>query len=253
MHAFLGLMLGFFSILVAFPAFAQGNQPQPVYEPEPPPLGYPQPGYPPQSYPQQGYPEQSPPQSFPPPSYYQPPHPISTPAYTRGMLVMPYVGFATPVASASDKYGTGFRIGSLLGWHMNRQLSINVEFTFDGLRPKGSLSDVSDGAIDSSFSPLFHLPIGKLELVVGPKIGFYEENLSYTTNGMSYNYSSKGLMFGFNMGALVGIGSIAIGGLFSYTGRYYSSWCWPIDIANTACIYASRTFQTVSFNGVVLF
>jgi hypothetical protein len=253
MHAFLDLTVGVFSILFAFSAFAQGNQPQPAYEPEPPPLGYPQPGYPPQNYPQQGYPEQSPPQSFPPPSSNQAASPVSTPGYARGMLVMPYVGFATPVGSASNSYDTGLRIGSLLGWHLNRRLSVNVELTLDILNPKGFPSGISDSTLDSSFGPLVHLPIGRLEIVVGPKIGFFQETLSYTGNSVSYSDSYNGFLFGANLGVLAGLGMIAIGGLFSYTGRYYSNPCQMINDVGNSCTNEPGTFHTVSLSGVVLF
>ena len=60
-------------------------------------------------------------------------------------------------------------------------------------------------------------------------------------------------MFGANVGLLAGIGNIAIGGLFSYTGRHYSSGCQLIGNLDNGCVYASGTFQTVSLNGVILF
>ena len=253
MHASLGLTVGLFSILVAFPAFAQENQPQPAYEPEPPPLGYPQPGYPPQNSPQQGYPEQSPPQSFPPPPSNEAASPASTPGYARGVLVMPYVGFATPVGSASNSYDSGMRIGSLLGWHLNRRLSVNVELTLDILNPKGLPSGISDSTLDSSFVPLVHLPIGRLEILVGPKIGFFQETLSYTSNSVSYSDSYNGFLFGANLAVLAGLGTIAIGGLFSYTGRYYSNPCQLINDVGNSCTNEPGTFHTVSLSGVVLF
>ncbi len=245
-HVLLGLTVGAFSLLVASSAFAQY---QPGYPPQYPPQSYPQP-YPPPSYPQP-----YPPPSYPPPGYYQGPPLVYGPPYTRGLLFMPYIGFATPVGGTGDNYDTGLRIGTLLGWHLNRQLSMNVEFTLDFLNPKGVSSEVSDIASDFSFSPLLHLPLryGPLELIVGPKIGFFEETISYTINGDSYNDSYSGLMFGVNAGLLVGMGSVAIGGLFSYTGRHYSSGCETIDYVGNGCTYASGTFHTVSFNGVILF
>jgi hypothetical protein len=252
-HAPLDLTVGLFSILVAFPAFAQGSQPQPAYEPEPPPLGYPQPGYPPQNSPQQGHPEQSPPQSFPAPPSNEAASPASTPGYARGMLVMPYVGFATPVGSASNSYDSGMRIGSLLGWHLNRRLSVNVELTLDILNPKGFPSGISDSTLDSSFVPLVHLPIGRLEILLGPKIGFFQETLSYTSNSVSYSDSYNGFLFGANLGVLAGLGTIAIGGLFSYTGRYYSNPCQLINDVGNSCTNEPGTFHTLSLSGVVLF
>jgi hypothetical protein len=169
---------------------------------------------------------------------------------------MPYIGFATPVGNTGSTYDTNLRIGTLLGWHVNRLLSMNAEFTLDFLNPKGVSSDVSDIALDVSFSPLFHLPLGRgnLELIVGPKIGFFDEDESFTAStGDSYDNSYSGVMFGVNVGLLAGVGNIAIGGLFSYTGRYYSSWCQTIDGLDNGCTDTSGTFHTVSLNGVVLF
>jgi hypothetical protein len=90
-------------------------------------------------------------------------------------------------------------------------------------------------------------------MIIGPKIGFFEENISYSIAGDSYNDSYSGAMFGVNVGLLAGMGNIAIGGLFSYTGRHYSSGCETVDNFDNGCTYSSGTFHTVSFNGVVLF
>lgn len=173
---------------------------------------------------------------------------------------MPYVGFATPVGSTSDSYDAGFRMGSFLGWHVTHQLSINGEFTIDFLNPKAVVSDTSDNALDFAFSPLFHRPIGhgNLDLVMGPKVGFFEETVSHTMTGTNYTEAYNGLyysglMFGANAGILAGIGNIAVGGLFNYTGRHFSVGCEMINGHNNGCTGPSGTFQMVAFNGVVLF
>ena len=243
MHASLGLTVGVFSILVGFPAFAQENQPQPAYEPEPPP---------------QGSPQQHPSSGNPPPDYHQAPVSVDVPIYARRLLVMPYIGVATligsrsppPVGGASESYDTGFRMGSLLGWRPSSHFSINGEFTVDFLNPpKGVFLDVT---LDLSFSPLFHLSIGKLEIVVGPKVGFSDEIQTWTVNDQSYNSSYSGLMFGANAGVLAKVRSIAIGGLVSYTGRSYTGWCWWTD-GESRCRNGPGTLHTVSLGGVVLF
>jgi hypothetical protein len=243
LHAFLGLTVGLFSILVAFPAFAQGSQPQPAYEPEPPP---------------QGSPQQHSLSGNAPPDYHQAPVSVDEPIYARRLLVMPYIGAATligsrsppPVGGASESYDTGFRMGSLLGWRPSSHFSINGEFTFDFLNPpKGVFLDVT---LDLSFSPLFHLSIGKLEIVVGPKVGFSDEIQTWTVNDQSYNSSYSGLMFGANAGVLAKVRSIAIGGLVSYTGRYYTGWCWWTD-GESRCTNGPGTLHAVSLSGVVLF
>jgi hypothetical protein len=197
-YAHLGMSVGLFSLLVSSPAFAQDDQTEPGL----------------------------PPSRSPPPGSYQVPSPVYTLSHDEGILVMPYVGFVTPVGSATAYYGTGLRIGTLLGWHLSRYLSINIEATLDILNPKGIASSFENYTFDYSLSPLLHLPIGRLALIVGPKIGLFDENLIYTINGNSYNESFSGILFGVNAGLLVDLGRSEIGGLFSYSGRYYSSSPW---------------------------
>ena len=166
---------------------------------------------------------------------------------------MPYVGLVTPIGSTSDFFGTGFRIGILLGTHLWRNLSINVEPTVDILNPKGVASGFADATFDFAFSPLLHLPIANIDLVLGPKIVYFDETLIYTINGNDYNESFTGFLLGVNAGVVVGIGDIAIGGLFSYAGRYYFSPCQVIDQGENRCTYVSGAFHSVSFSGVILF
>ncbi|MGA7742100.1 MAG: hypothetical protein ABSF35_13460 [Polyangia bacterium] len=224
-YAHLALTAGLFSLLVSSPAFAQDDQAEPGF----------------------------PPSRSPPPGSYQEPLPVYTSPHGQGILVMPYVGFVAPVGSATDYYGTGLRIGTLLGWHLSRYLSINVEATLDILNPKGIASSFENYTFDYSLSPLLHLPVGKLALIVGPKIGLFDENLIYTIDGNSYNESFSGILFGVNVGLLVDVGRFEIGGLFSYSGRYYSSPCHVIDEGGNRCTYVSGAFHTVSLSGVVVF
>ena len=249
-YASLGLTVGLFSLLVSSPAFAQDDQAEPGL----PPPAYPFPHPTPPFASGNGQAEPGfPPSRSPPPGSYQVQSPGYTPSHDEGLLVMPYVGFVTPVGSATDYYGTGLRIGTLLGWHFSRYLSINAEFTFDILNPKGIASSFENYTFDYSLSPLLHLPIGKLALIVGPKIGLFNENLIYTVNGNSYNESFSGVLFGVNASLLVDLGRLEVGGLFSYTGRSYSSPCHVIDEGENRCTYVSGAFHTVSFNGVILF
>ena len=166
---------------------------------------------------------------------------------------MPYIGFATPVGTTRDRYDTCLRIGSFLGWHLSRNFSINSELTLDFVNPNGASLEVSNVDLDISLSPLFHLVVGHLDLVAGPKIGLFEETESHTSNGESYNDGYTGVMFGGNVGVLAGIRKIAVGALFSYTGRHYTSQCETVGGAVHGCNAASGTFQTVSLSGVILF
>jgi hypothetical protein len=235
------------------------QQPPPGYQ-QPPPgyqQPYPQQGYPQEQYPQQGYPQgQYPQQPYPPAQEYPPAAPSSgyyapapgygqpayspqpeyvapvptTPAFRRGFLWLPYLGFNVPVGDAAEGLSTGLRLGSLLGFNIPPFLSLNGELNIDILIndvPSGSDNGVSEGVIDFTFSPLFHFGPSHVVFVAGPKIGYF--GYWRTISGGSYyydeNYSGSGIAYGFNFGAFFPLGRIALGGLFNYTGHSWSSYC----------------------------
>jgi hypothetical protein len=242
----------------------QPYQPQPGYQ-QPQqgyqqPQQYPQPGYqqPQQAYPQQQYPQQQyqqpqqyPPQGYapqgnpPPPGYYAPqpqpaygqqpaytPPPVyapppSEPAYRRGFLWMPYIGLNVPAGDTSDFASTGLRLGGIFGFNVGPFLSLNGELTIDILNiDTSSAGSATAAEVDFTFSPLFHVSLPQIELVVGPKLGFFGMSSTYSQSGYSDSTSSgSGLAYGFNAGVFVPLGRIAIGGLLNFTGRSYSSYC----------------------------
>jgi len=271
----IGVTLEALLCLLASAAFAQDNlqgpppdsmqqggaqQERQAPPPEPPQDGIPQqqpqtfpPETPQQIFPQQPpQPQQYPKQSVPLPSHRRSPRPDNEPDYnTPRLLVGGYVGFATPVASMSDHYDTCLRIGIFLGWQLSRNLSLNLELTHDSLKPRLSQNDyaLENVAMDFSFSPLYHLPLGyaNLDIVTGPKLGFFNKFASSWSDGW---------LVGANVGVLVVMGGAALGVLFSYTGRHYSSLC-PAGSADSGgdCLDQMRSImlQTVSLNGVILF
>jgi hypothetical protein len=226
----------------------QQYQPQPGYQQ---PQQYPQPGY---QQPQQGYPQQQPypeqnypqPQQYPqqgyapqgnppPPGYYAPQPtyapppayapPPSEPAYRRGFLWIPYLGFNVPTGSSSDWASTGLRLGGIFGLNVGPFLSLNGELTIDLLNMNTVPGVSATGAeVDFTFSPLFHFDIPGLEFVVGPKLGFFDYSATQSQSGYSdVTYSGSGLAYGVNAGVFVPLGRIAIGGLLNYTSRHFSN------------------------------
>jgi len=247
-----------------YPQPQQGyQQPQQGY----PQQQYPQQGYPqPQQYPQQGYAPQGNP---PPPGYYAPqPQPTyrqpayaPPPAYApvpvetsrRGFLFMPYLGLNVPVGDTSNILSTGFRLGGLMGGMVGPFLSLNGELTIDFLNPKNTSSGISvtEVEFDLAFSPLFHLRLPMLEIVVGPKIGIFALSGSMTDNTGYYadtSYNGSGVVWGLNSGAFIPIGRMAIGGLLSYTVRSYSS----CDATSTDCV-SGPDDKFVSLTGALIF
>jgi hypothetical protein len=222
---------------------AQGSgyqQSQPSYQPPqayPPPQGYaPQADAPPPGYyaPQPAYGQQptdgQPPAYAPPPAYVPPPAyapPPTVPPYRRGFLMMPYLGLNVPVGSTSDGISTGLRLGGIFGWHVGRFLSLNGEMTIDILNfDTGPGVSATAAAVDLTFSPFFHFGLPQVEFVVGPKFGFFGKSVTLSESGsQDSTYSGGGLVYGFNAGVFIPLGRIAIGGLFNFTGRSYSSWC----------------------------
>jgi hypothetical protein len=223
------------------------QQPQPGYQQPQPGYPQPQPGYPqPQPYPQQGYPQ---PQPYPQQGYQQPypqqgypqpqpgygPQPGYAPAYAppseprfrRGFIILPYLGLNVPVGASSDVFSAGLRLGTLFGWHVGPMISLNGEFNIDVMNVKSFSggSSPTDVTVDFAFSPLYHIALPQLEIVVGPKLGFFGESMSYTDDyyGTTLSGSGSGFAYGLNAGVFVPLGNIALGGLLNFTVRSYSS------------------------------
>jgi hypothetical protein len=219
------------------------QQPQPGYQQPYPQQPYPQQGYqqPPAYPPAQGYaPQGNPPPGYyataprpaygPPPGYGPPPTyapPPVEPAFRRGFLWMPYLGVNVPVGDTSNGVSTGLRLGGIFGFNVGPFLSLNGELTVDVLNLDSAAGMSATGAeVDFAFSPLFHIDLPALELVVGPKLGFFGMSATYSQSGYpDSTFSGSGLAYGFNAGVFIPLGRIAIGGLLNFTGRSYSSAC----------------------------
>lgn len=251
------------------PAQPGAAQPaQPGYPQQPPPPGYysqqPQPGYPPPGYyPQQpppGYPQQ--PGGYYPaqPGYGPAPAPIpatpSVPAFRRGFLAMPYIGVQIPTGDFGKSFDPGLRLGALLGGHVNPLISINGEFNIDILNPTGVPSgmDVTAVAIDMLFSPLLHLGTDAFEAFIGPRFGFSGIVISAKSGSTTTDTSYTGIGYGVNAGVGLPLGKVAIGAMFSYTGRSPTKACRKRTGYSESCgDYKDDDLHSVAFSGLVLF
>jgi len=191
--------------------------------PTPPPVPAPAPAYqyPP---PAPAYPPAPAPSAYPPPTMASG---FSEPGFRRGFFAMPYLGLHIPVGSSGDSMDPGFRIGALLGGHINPMVSLNGEMTIDVMNPKDVPSgmDVTEVMVDVLFSPLIHFGNGQIEGFFGPKIGAFGMSGTASMNGMSADTSARGLAYGFNLGAAIPVGNIAVGGLVSFVGRHATHMC----------------------------
>jgi hypothetical protein len=238
LNAFLAILLGGISLAVSAPAFAQDEQPSDL-----PSAAYPPPEYAPQPPPNANLPAYAPPQD--------------EPAFRRGFLAMPFIGFHVPVGKSSDSLNSGLRLGTLLGGHVTPLLSLNGEFTIDVLNPKISGIDVTAVEVDLAFSPLFHFANGGLEIVVGPKMGVF--GLAATTKNSSgtklSDSSGNGLSYGANIGVFGGVGNLALGGLVGFTGRRLTKSCTTLSGQSERCYDSpgGTDLKVLSFTGAVLF
>jgi hypothetical protein len=240
---------------------AQGYPAQPGY----PPPGYPaQPGYPPPGYPAQpgypppGYPAQP---GYPPPGYpaqpgYPPPGTMRAPVRS-GFLAIIYLGPHFFLGDNASDLGPGFRLGTILGGRLNERFSINGELTFDFLNQRNTDPTVDSSAIeiDFAFSPLFHIPSGNMEFVVGPKLALSVGEKTDMTGGATDTTSVTGVGYGVNTGLFVLLSrSTAIGGMATFIARHFTESCYTPDGGAQMCQSISGdTDKVLSISAALLF
>jgi hypothetical protein len=231
---------------------AAGDQQQgPAYQPSPDQQQAP--GYPPPAA------QYAPPAPYQPPADYQPPPasggttqqptefgapPTVLPDRQRGFLILPFLGVNSFQGQSGDgltvgaRFGgmAGLRFGDINGGHGSSYFfSTNGEFTGDW----GNVKNVSSGdsvlMIQGVFaaSPLLHVSLpSNIELVLGPKLGYWFNVESYTVTTAGLYSSQKttgshtdvGFVLGGNLGAFYGVGdSMAVGGLVNFDLRLISS------------------------------
>jgi hypothetical protein len=153
----------------------------------------------------------------------------SPPSTRHGLLVLPYLGLHSYQNVDMAAYSPGARFGALFGGRLSHWLSLNGELTIDVSDiPHGS-QEASEYYLDLAFSPLAHLVWGPVELVAGPKVGFFRSKTSVSSSnaGVSGESSSLwGIAAGLNAGAFVPVsGVVEIGGLLSVEARDAREYC----------------------------
>ena len=247
-----------------YPQQQQQQYPQQGYPPQYPPQ--PPPGQ--QQYPQQGYPPQYPPQGqpYPPPSYppsYGYPAPPPPPQGHRGLLLSGYLGLHGFVGDSGRGLSPGLRLGGMLGFYASPIVSLNAELSIDVLNPNSDSFDPdSTGArVVFSFSPLIHVPAGNIELVIGPKLGFWASAITLSDAGSAFtgldSISASGYLVGLNAGLFARVGRIGVGGLLSIEGGYPTNICETDNFGNQICGDPAGNQKdadkVISVTGAVLF
>lgn len=243
--------------------YQQQQQQQPGYPPQQyqQQPGYPpqQPGYPPQQYPQQpGY---TPPPGYgtapgygPPPGYAPPP-PYVPPSGHHGLLAMPYLGINGFAGDTGIGVGPGVRVGGLLGFFASPMFSLNGELSIDFMNlDQNYYPDTTGVRASLSIAPLFHFPAGgNLELVAGPKLGVWDEELGDTQSNATLSYS--GYLVGLNAGLFARAGRMSIGGLFTFESAVPDKSCANDGFNGDVCSSLSNATseKVVSFNGALMF
>ena len=106
--------------------------------------------------------------------------------------------------------------------------------------------------MDFAFSPLYHLALPQLEIVVGPKLGFFGASSSVDYGGSTYTGSGSGVAYGLNAGVFFPLGNIAIGGLLNVTVRSFSSCDNTNSNSSDYCITGPDQ-KTLGFSGAMIF
>ena len=193
-----------------------------------------------------------PPQPEPPPPEagvaYSPPPGIQAPAtrggQKRGFLALPYFGMHSYQHSRAATYDPGVRLGTFVGGRFNDTTSLNAEVTFDYSNVGGVPAPLAfrEWVLDFVISPLFRVPAGSLELVLGPRAGLFVSDTSMTVNDRKW-----GFVLGVNAGLFMPVSpTTSFGVLLSFGSKRAMNDCAAIagdfvscGVAGTSIGYAN--------------
>ena len=228
----------------------QQYQQQPGYPPQQQPYP-PQPGYPPAGYP--------PPPGYPPPGYPPPPPPAYPPPPLghHGLLLSGYIGINAFVGSGGEGIDPGLRLGGLIGFYASPVFSINGELSIDFMNLNNDnsfTSDITAVRAALSLSPLYHMATsGNFEIVLGPKLGVWDEEYDDGSGNKLFSYS--GYLVGVNAGGYTRVGNTLLGGLFSFENSVVDKACQPDTFGTDQCGSVSNvpSHKVLAFNLSALF
>ena len=133
-------------------------------------------------------------------------------------------------------------------------LSLDGEVTMDLQRPSGQADSYAGVMFDLAFSPLVHVPMGRLEFVFGPKLGTFMFAESAKVLGISYHGNGCGYAYGGTIGLLGSVGRLAIGGLVGFTGRGLTHACGTVFGKETCTDSPTGTdYKAISLTAAFLF
>jgi hypothetical protein len=160
------------------------------------------------------------------------------------------------VINGSD-IGVGFRLGVLLGGRVGEMFSVNGEITIDVINPRNVPTGVDISAADVvlAFSPLVHVPAGNIEIVAGPKLGFWGLSADSTFQGLTDNFSASGYVLGLNAGIFGTVGSgLSVGGLIALDVRTPQKECsTPAGGFETCQTVLDDANKVLGISGALLF
>ncbi|HVV51855.1 MAG TPA: hypothetical protein VHO06_19460 [Polyangia bacterium] len=176
-------------------------------------------------------------------------------APARGPLLVALFLGVNSVQDAGAETGLGLRTGVLAGGRLGDRISLDGEAVFDDVNHTGaspSGETVSTTILQASFAPLYHLPpAGPVEIVVGPKLGFFREANDVTAGPSEVDLSVYGWLVGANAGAFAWLnGRVALGGLVSFDYQYAELCRAP---ANVTCTIGDHGTKLLSVGAGALF
>ena len=138
--------------------------------------------------------------------------------WKEGFMVMPSVGLHSIQGDSGRGSGPGLRLGLLAGSRMGEIWSLNIGFAFDV--GNKDAPDTSDYVFDIGFSPLFHFPLERVEIVAGPIAGVFVDKGAAGAGTFAADTWTYGWTAGANAGVLFQAGSkVRLGGLFNFFVR----------------------------------
>jgi hypothetical protein len=155
----------------------------------------------------------------PPPRVATAPAPsggATAPTWKEGFMIMPSLGLNSFQGNQAENVGIGLRAGLFAGSRLSELVSLNVGFAFDTVNfDSVPGAEASEYMLDIGFNPLFHFPLEKVELLVGPAAGTFLMYGSGSAIGTSFDTWAYGWTIGGNAGVLFPVGKAKLGGLFN--------------------------------------